>query len=114
MEIRESEAQYIREAYRRVLDEGQAMYATAKWLSTEGVPTAGKAQLWTRSLSAPSSCALGTLDYSSKEGQEVEDSQHERLHTLRASRCSRLEGVLERLLTCLEVRALLSHRPPRG
>lgn len=46
-EIRESEAKWIREAYARVLDEGQAVYAVAKWLSEAGVPTAGKADLWT-------------------------------------------------------------------
>lgn len=46
-EIRESEAKWIREAYAKVLDEGQAVYAVAKWLSEAGVPTAGKAALWT-------------------------------------------------------------------
>lgn len=45
--VREDEARWIREAYRRVLDEGAAVYAVAKWLSEEGVPTAGKAELWT-------------------------------------------------------------------
>lgn len=46
-EIRESEAKWIREAYRRVLDEHEAVYSVAKWLSEQKVPTAGKADLWT-------------------------------------------------------------------
>ncbi|MCK6080098.1 recombinase family protein [Microbacterium sp. EYE_5] len=75
MEIREPEAQYIREAYRRVLDEGQAIYAVAKWLSTEGVPTAGTAELWTpRAVRAllmrPRNAGMLVV-----KGQEVEDSK---------------------------------------
>ncbi len=46
-EIRESEAKWVREAYRKVLDGHEAVYAVAKWLSEEGVPTAGTAKLWT-------------------------------------------------------------------
>jgi len=45
--IREREAKWIREAYAKVLDEGVTVYAVAKWLNEENVPTAGKADLWT-------------------------------------------------------------------
>ncbi len=58
-----------------MLDEGQAIYAVAKWLSTEGVPTAGKAELWTpRAVRAllmrPRNAGLLVV-----KGQEVEDSK---------------------------------------
>lgn len=46
-ELRESEAKWVREAYRKVLDEHEAVYAVAKWLSEEGVATTGTAKLWT-------------------------------------------------------------------